>query len=47
MDSTGVVRAGVAGSGDASTLSTLKPIKWQTTNKLRFSSLRNCWRAST
>lgn len=47
MDSTGIVRAWVAGSGDASALSTLKPIKRQTTNKLRFRSLRNCVRAST
>jgi len=42
MDSTGIERARVAGSGESSTLSTLKPIKRQTTNKLRFSSLRNC-----
>lgn len=42
MDSTGVVRAWVAGSGDASALLTLKPIKWQTTKQLRFRSLRNC-----
>jgi len=39
MDSTGVGRAWVAGSGDASALSTLKPIKRQTTKQLRISSL--------
>ena len=47
MDSTGIVRAWVAGSGDASASSTLKPIKRQTTKQLRFRSLRNCVRAST
>ena len=47
LDSTGIVRARVAGSGDASTSSTLKPFKRQTTNKLRFRSLITCERAST
>jgi hypothetical protein len=45
MDSTGIVRAWVAGSGDASTSSTLKPIKRQTTKQLRFRSLITCERA--
>jgi hypothetical protein len=47
MDSTGIGRARVAGSRESSASSTLKPIKRQTTNKLRFRSLRNCVRAST
>lgn len=47
MDSTGIVRAWVAGSGDASASSTLKPIKWQTTKQLRFRSLITCERALT
>lgn len=47
MDSTGVVRAWVAGSGDASALSTLKPIKRQNSKQLRFRSLITCVRAST
>ena len=45
MDSTGIVRAWVAGSGDASASSTLKPIKRQTTKQLRFRSLITCERA--
>lgn len=45
LDSTGIVRAQAAGSGDASASTTLSHNNWQQTNLLRSGSLITCRRA--